>query len=120
MKKYRLLRDLPGVKAGAVSKVRNFDDRIVYFFGEMAIPESELDFHPDWFEEVKPWRPKKGEIFYFVSSLLEIECATWAGHNWEEYLFLVGNIFPSKEKAMVLRDRFMEAAKVYNAELDGV
>ena len=61
MKKYRLLRDLPGIKAGAIGV--NIDDGGTFQFHDKKSPfcgtysEKAMRMHPDWFEPVEDWCP---------------------------------------------------------------
>lgn len=77
MKQYRLLKDLPGVKAGAISKGIN-----PYVFGGeptgYGLNEKTIQNNPDWFEEVKP--------FEWTDELVKEAIQFYVAHEKDKYL----------------------------------
>ena len=96
MKKYRLLKDLPGVKAGLIIRE---GDNLAYV----------LDIeNRDWFEEIKErWEPRIGAGHFYIDCRLNV---THIGNSITED---IGNLncFRTKELAEA-------AAKEVRAALD--
>lgn len=89
-KKYRLLKDLPGIKAGAVSS----HDGVYFMFedenGEEAalFAQDRIDLNPDWFEEVKDENPekiKKGTVMVCKSDKVLKVVYTGKGKEFGEF-----------------------------------
>ena len=112
MKKYRLLKDLPGISAGTIW---NLEERKGYLGIVYPRLSSEIEFRvvldTDWFEEVKPWPQWKDDLFYInfdgviQEASLGSECSsTNAAKGW-------GNCFRTREKAIEARDRIESILK---------
>jgi hypothetical protein len=118
-KQYRLLKDLPGVKAGTVYDYESDYGRYTGADHTMNSSGHELDMidaivvenNPEWFEVVR-WKPKDGEEYYFFN---DSELTIWMG-NWlccflDEKRWFVGNCFPTKEEAEQARERVRKALR---------
>lgn len=77
MKKYKLLKDLPMMKAGAIFTLK--DIGVLYYKDEnrlMSLSVLDQDkmkrdgTFDEWFEEIKdePWKPSEGEQYFYISS----------------------------------------------------
>lgn len=74
--KYRLLKTLDGYPPGSIFYYTDYGDHVQ--FSKPATPNlpscivpAELAQDPNWFEEVKPWVPKDGDMYYYVADHLE-------------------------------------------------
>ena len=128
MKKYRLLRDLPGIKAGRVfmasrQMVGSDNEKIVY------IPESErfclpmfhaaaVEDYPDYFEEiVERWKPMEGEDYYAVDDSGGVDDCYNACQKDTDKVRRFGNCFRTKEQATEASKRIKQTLMEYHREL---
>lgn len=75
-KKYRLLKDLPGARAGTIFKPRSRSS--ILFNGADDSPlfyERSLELHSDWFEKIDEKKYTEGDMYAYAS---------W---YWNKYLF---------------------------------
>lgn len=108
MKKYKLLKDLPGLKTGTIFEING--DKVVMSTRDYKAPvhrpsANVIQKHPDWFEKVKEevhpllWKPEKGETYFFLEHKV-IREAMWLDHDEiDKSYWLTGNCFPSEELA---------------------
>lgn len=116
MKRYKLLKDTPTLKAGTifVEEGDNFND---YKELVQVVPYgcpnrpffvvSEIDNFDDWFEEIhddKRWRAEYGEKYWCTDGNGGIYSSTEDGHKADSYRFLTGNYFKTEEEAEVYKE----------------
>jgi len=118
MKRYKLLKDTPTVKAGTIFEERESPDEYkelgqVVTDGCLTRPwltVSEIDNFDEWFEEIpepKRWRGKLGETYWFLSDNGSIYCKADADTYIDYYRYLVGNYFKTKEEVKVYKKYFI-------------
>ena len=116
-KRYKLLRDLPTLKAGAIFKesqdkgVWTCDD--TEFKRRYYFSEKDLHHNPDWFEKIyeeENWKPKDGEQFYFIHESGKIVIDSWEDNYIYEYLYHLGNCFKTEEAANCCLKNFIKPA----------
>lgn len=115
MKRYKLLKDTPTLKAGTIFEEREDPDEYkelgqVVADGCLTRPwltVSEISNFDEWFEEIpkpKRWRGKLGETYWFLSDNGSIYCKADADTYIDYYRYLVGNYFKTKEEVKVYKN----------------
>lgn len=109
-KKYKLLKDLPGINKGSIWKSKGWFYEPERYFEDMIPPRCSAHFveFSDFFEPLnEKWKPKEGEKYWYVNSTgLVIETVSLATHGKGEINF--GNCFPTKQAAQEMRDKIKE------------
>lgn len=137
MKKYKLLKDTPTIKAGTVFEevVGDFDGlkaltRITPV-GAKTSPQftiKDIDNFDEWFEEIpknKRWRAEYNEKYWCNDGNGGIYSSTEDGHKADSYRFLTGNYFKTEEDAeaykeyLLAKQKLIDSAKGYKPVLDG-
>ena len=118
MKKYRLLKDIPGIKAGAIFELQS-DGRLIQpelsqelrkeahddalWVGYSA---TSMKRHPeilkDWFEEVKDersYKPTRGDWYDWIDSCGSPYDSLWDGDVEDCARLKIGNVFRTEEEA---------------------
>jgi len=77
----------------------------------------ELESHLEEYEEPKSkkkkqWKPKNGEVFYYIYVSGEIEKDTWDGNLYDHNLLSAGNVYPTKKVAEEIARRVRNAYKL--------
>lgn len=108
MKRYKLLKDLAGLKAGStlyLNELGNLvadDETTIVFLANFIHHYNLLD--SGWFEEnpeeCKRWRGWFGDTYYMVNDDLTTDGMTERGCALDEKLYAVGNYFKTKEEAL--------------------
>ena len=117
MKKYRLLKDLPGVNAGAIFILDECEGALFYSNPVHGLylrgfPDRVPPVFATWFEEIKErWEPKIGESFWTVSWNLSVCTKEWENFPSDIMAMKAGNCFRTREHAE-------SAAKEVRAALD--
>ena len=108
MKQYRLLKDIPFVKAGEILEIYHSDDKkYLHIFDEnreeiykFKIGDNVAKMHNEWFEEVRE--------YFYIDSKGDIE---YAKYEWNEEVVelrkLIGNYFETIEEA----EKYLEYLK---------
>lgn len=102
VKKYRLLKDLPFAKAGAIfqewtTKRNEKEEKALVNADNLTTTlwSKDIDNFDDWFEEIQELKK-----YYYIGSMGHIESAEYKG--WEVSLKLrksIGNYFETREEA---------------------
>ena len=137
MKRYKLLKDTPTLKAGTIfmEEGDNFND---YKELVQVVPYgcpnrpffvvSEIDNFDDWFEEIhddKRWRAEYGEKYWCTDGNGGIYSSTEDGHKADNYRFCTGNYFKTEEDTeaykeyLLAKQKLIDSAKGYKPVLDG-
>lgn len=126
MKKYKLLKDMPTVKAGAifhrktnetmqVDMLKRVDDQGIFLPPSLDV--SDISDFDEWFEEIKQltindidWNfdPKPGDVCYFIGDTGTVSCYT---HD---------EIYRKDDLALGIRFKTAEEAKAYRKWLKAV
>lgn len=117
MKRYKLLKDLPGIKAGNVLFIEGTWGNLYIDNGHsptgyqiteagriatggMLIQSVAM---ADWLEEIpeeyKRWRAERGETYYHISDDGEVYDDTEEYHSLDGGCYLIGNYFKTREEA---------------------
>jgi hypothetical protein len=131
MKKYKLLKDTPTLKAGIifVEKGDNFND---YKELVQVVPDGclnrpwfavdEINNFDDWFEEIpeehKRWRAKHNERYWCVDGRGGVYCSTEDGHMIDDYRFDTGSYFKTEEEAKAYKE-YIIARQIILDDADG-
>ena len=130
MKKYKLLKDTPTIKAGTVFEevVGDFDGlkaltRITPV-GAKTSPQftiKDIDNFDEWFEEIpknKRWRGKHNERYWCVDGRGGVYCSTEDGHSVDDYRFDTGSYFKTEEEAEAYK-KYLLARQIILDDADG-
>ena len=118
MKRYKLLKDTPNLKAGAIFEEQgNYDDdkELVQVVSDGCLTKpwfavSDIDNFDDWFEEVpgnKRWRAKYGEEYWCIGGNGHTCHSTEDEHSTDSYRFCAGNYFKTEEEAETYKKYFL-------------
>ena len=108
MRLYKLLKDLPTVKAGAIFKEKiKIDGTRVLKACESGHRHSilvrEIDNFDEWFEEIKEptdnihWKPKKGEKYWALGNTI-VYSQTWGDDEFDRDRYESGKVYKTKEE----------------------
>ena len=116
--KYKLLKDTPTIKAGAIFQeiVREVDgSKILKEYdsnNKNTMLVSEIKNFDEWFEEIKEptdnihWKPKPGEKHWYMDSDGNIYDNTFDGEClFRRRRFEFGNTYPTEEECKKARER---------------
>lgn len=130
MKRYKLKKDTPTLKAGAifVEEGDNFNDyKELVQVVQYGCPNrpwfavKEINNFDDWFEEItesKRWRAECGEEYWYAGAGGSICCDTEDGHIIDNNRFLTGSYFKTREEAET-RKEYLIARQVLLDDADG-
>lgn len=117
MKRYKLLKDLPTVKAGATFReiVREVDgSRVLKEYGinnKVSILVSEINNFDEWFEEIQEptdsihWKPQPGDTYCFVDCWGVVNRTEWDDTIADAYNFDSENVYRTEEECKKARNR---------------
>ena len=121
VKKYRLLKDLPFAKAGAIfqewtAKRNEKEEKALVNADNLTTTlwSKDIDNFDDWFEEIQELKK-----YYYIGSMGHVESAEYKG--WEVSLKLrksIGNYFETREEAESYLD-FLKAKEVIKQDAEG-
>lgn len=117
MKKYKLLKDTPTIKAGTVFEevVGDFDGlkaltRITPV-GAKTSPQftiKDIDNFDEWFEEIvenKRQRVGCGEIYWYIDEYCNVDCEYDNGSKGtDNFRYVIGNYFKTEEEAEAYKE----------------
>lgn len=116
MKKYIQLKDTWRTKAGD-EWIQLREDLTLYLHRGTQTLEKEdiLKSHTEWFKEVteqsqsfRKWRAERGKLYYIVfafNSKVKIECCQERNDRQDEYNYITGNYFQTKQEAEAYKAR---------------
>jgi len=116
MKRYKLLKDTPTIKAGTMFEevVSDFDElkelvRITPV-GTKTVPQwtiQDINNFDEWFEEIKEtvWKPKTGDTYWFINDDGVVSGTVWFDDNFDNARYDAGNCYQTKKEAEKARDR---------------
>lgn len=115
--KYKLLKDLPTLKAGAIFQeiVREVDDsKILKEYdsnNKNTMLVSEIKNFDEWFEKIEEpldsihWEPDFGEEYWYVNYIGNVVCRVWEDAGVDFWLLESGNIYRTKEECEKAHER---------------
>lgn len=109
MAKYKLLKDLLGVKAGTICETDD-DGRVkleVDGCGIVALLSTNVEGFSQYFEKVseyKRWRADRGDNYYYVDGDGSVTAYGECGDETDNNLYKIGNYFKTEEEAKQKRD----------------
>lgn len=120
MKTYKLLRDMPTVKAGTTFReiTREVDgSKILKEYkssNKVSILVSEVNDFDEWFEKIEPtdsihWKPKIGDRYWALGNTI-VYPQTWGDDEFDRDRYESGKVYKTKEEGEKALDR--ELAKV--------
>lgn len=115
MKTYKLLRDMPTVKAGTTFReiTREVDgSKILKEYkssNKVSILVSEVNDFDEWFEKIEPtdsihWKPKIGDRYWALGNTI-VYPQTWGDDEFDRDRYESGRVYKTKEEAEKARDR---------------
>lgn len=125
MKKYRLLKDMPGANANTVfvkvpaGHYQPLDDKDCYF---PRLTVGSVESNPEWFEEVvERWKPRDEDFFSHISidsTGPSVRIAVWQNNNqWCHEMFAAGNVF-KRSHAEEAKRRIEKVLADYHKEIN--
>lgn len=115
--KYKLLKDTPTIKAGAIFQeiVREVDgSKILKEYdsnNKNTMLVSEIKNFDEWFEEIKEptdsihWKPKIDEKYFYINEYGDVEYETWDDDDVDNRLMAMGLVYRTEEECEEARDR---------------
>lgn len=128
MKRYKLLKDTPTVKAGAIFEEEggSYDKKLVqvvadgHLFSHWVVVRDIINFNY-WFEKIqepKRWRGEYGETYWFLSDNGSLYFKTEDNSKIDNYRYLVGNYFKTIEEAKAYK-KYLLARQVLLDDAEG-
>ena len=127
MKRYKLLKDTPTVKAGTIFEERESPDEYkelgqVVTDGCLTRPwltVSEIDNFDEWFEEIpekhERWRGGRGDSYYFIDDEGAIRHEIDTNDGMDNYRYNIGNYFKTEaesyKKYLIARQVLLDDAE---------
>ena len=121
MKRYKLLRDMPTIKAGTTFReiTRKVDGSKVLkeykSSNKVSILVSEINDFDEWFEEIEEppyWVPKKDDVYFYIDEYGAVVRERWSDFYHERWLYKSGRAYRSWEECKKARDRELAEAKL--------
>lgn len=130
MKRYKLLKDTPTVKAGTIFEERESLDEYkelgqVVTDGCLTRPwltVSEIDNFDEWFEEIpekhERWRGGRGDSYYFIDDEGAIRHEIDTNDGMDNYRYNIGNYFKTEAEAESYK-KYLTARQVLLDDAEG-
>lgn len=125
MKKYIQLKDTWSTKAGDEWVSLQSSTLYAHIGTSTLAKEDVLKSHPEWFKEVtepkpsfKKWRAEEGGKYWVVAGGGEICCNTQCGDKYDNYYYLTGNYFQTKQEAEAYKARQEAIGRVTHAIME--
>ena len=128
MKRYKLLKDTPTVKAGTIFEERESPDEYkelgqVVTDGCLTRPwltVSEIDNFDEWFEEIpekhERWRGGRGDSYYFIDDEGAIRHEIDTNDGMDNYRYNIGNYFKTEAESY---KKYLTARQVLLDDAEG-
>lgn len=130
MKRYKLLKNTPTVKAGTIFEERESPDEYkelgqVVTDGCLTRPwltVSEIDNFDEWFEEIpekhERWRGGRGDSYYFIDDEGAIRHEIDTNDGMDNYRYNIGNYFKTEAEAESYK-KYLTARQVLLDDAEG-
>lgn len=113
MKRYKLLKDLPGIKKGTIlSEGKSlFGARTLMTKNDVGPIFIGNDLTEELFEEIKEpvdsihWKPKKDDEYFWMNSYRETQPDVWDGDSIDSMRLALGMVYRTKEECEKALDR---------------
>lgn len=113
MKRYKLLKDLPGLKKGTIlSEGKSiFGARTLITKNDVGHILISNNLSEELFEEIKEpvdsihWKPKKDDEYFWMNSYGETQPDVWEGDSIDIMRLALGMIYRTEEECEKARDR---------------
>ena len=117
MKKYKLLKDMPTVKAGTtfreITRKVNGSKVLKEYksSNKVSILVSEIKDFDEWFEEIKyptgsiHWRPRYNDEYFYISDYGDIYSGIWRGLPIDNERLALGFVYSSEEECEKAKER---------------
>lgn len=123
MRLYKLLKDLPTVKAGAIFKEKiKIDGTRVLKACESGHRHSilfrEIDNFDEWFEEMEEptdsahWKPKIAEKYFYINEYGDVEWEVWNDDDVDNRLMAMGLVYRTEEECEKALDRTLAEVRL--------
>lgn len=128
MKRYKLLKDLPTIKAGEIFKEtvtgyneKNLLVRIAPLNAKSPrLKVQDIDNFDEWFEEIQEepidsihWIPKDGEEYWYIGDDGPIRSIRFSSYDGDDANRLaIGNVYLTKAEAICVRERKIAEVKL--------
>lgn len=115
--RYKLLKDMPTVKAGTTFReiTRKIDgSKILKEYksdNKVSILVSEINDFDKWFEEIKEpidsiyWKPRYNDEYFYISDYGDIYSGIWRGLPIDNERLALGFIYPTEEECKKAKER---------------
>ena len=130
MKRYKLLKDTPTLKAGTIFEERESP----YEYKELGqvvadgcltrpwLTVSEINNFDEWFEEIpekhERWRGGRGDSYYFIDDEGAIRHEIDTNDGMDNYRYNIGNYFKTEAEAESYK-KYLTARQVLLADAEG-
>ena len=130
MKRYKLLKDTPTLKAGTIFEERESPDEYkelgqVVTDGCLTRPwltVSEINNFDEWFEEIpekhERWRGGRGDSYYFIDDEGAIRHEIDTNDGMDNYRYNIGNYFKTEAEAESYK-KYLTARQVLLDDAEG-
>lgn len=131
MKRYKLLKDTPTIKAGTIFEEASDFDGIRELVRIVPAGTKMIKIYPtiqdiynfdEWFEEIQKiqeeptnsihWKPKRGDTYWIIYSDGDIDYDCWNGNSTDIARYEMGSIYRTEEECKKARDRKLVKARL--------
>lgn len=127
MKRYKLLKDLPALKAGStfieVDKKDSDGLTLIYQIDDEGIPRCAYTLikpgvSNEYFKEIQEpidsihWKPENGDEYFYISDYGDIYSGIWRGLPIDNERLALGFIYPTEEECKKAKERKLAEARL--------
>lgn len=124
MKQYKLLKDMPTVKAGTTFReiTRKVDgSKILKEYesnNKVSILVSEINDFDEWFEEIQEptdsihWKPKNGDEYFYISDYGNVYSDIWSDKHVDNERLALGAIYRTEEECEGVKERSLAEVRL--------
>lgn len=124
MKQYKLLKDMPTVKAGTTFReiTREVDgSKILKEYessNKVSILVSEINDFDEWFEEIQEptdsihWKPKDSDEYFYISDYGNVYSDIWSDKHIDNERLALGAIYRTEEECEGAKERSLAEVRL--------